>query len=295
MSRSQDVAYRLRWLILVTGLLCLGAGLFWVLDFIWPQIEFSWLEPEGPMGLFYVLGWPFQDDSEFGWVTYGFVFVYVGVFFVTQWLFLAPLGGWRIPLSATGRPLRRSVLSAALMAGLLTTGLIAVVLELPNVWIRLTVGMSPNGEVDDAEVLRIGSLAVATLWPALWLLAASWALWAWVFAVYWRQGDRYTQMGRMIRGLIAGSLLELMVSIPAHVWVMRQRECYCFRGTYTGIVLATTVLLWAFGPGIVLLFLRERYRREKLTPLCWKCGYDLHATTDRESCPECGAKINRNA
>lgn len=71
-------------------------------------------------------------------------------------------------------------------------------------------------------------------------------------------------MGRMIRGLLAGSFLEVFVAIPVHVWATRERECYCCRRTYTTLVFAGTVLLWAFGPGLVLLYWREKYRWEKL-------------------------------
>ncbi len=91
-----------------------------------------------------------------------------------------------------------------------------------------------------------------------------WGIWSWIFFVYWKQGDRYTQSGKMIRGLVAGSILETIVAVPVHIWATRQRECYCCRGTYTTLILAATVLIWAFGPGIILLYMREKYRMEKL-------------------------------
>ena len=68
--------------------------------------------------------------------------------------------------------------------------------------------------------------------------------------------------GRIIRGLIAGSILELFVSIP--IFVTRQDDCYCARSSYTGLVFGATALLWAFGPGVLLLFLREKRRIEGL-------------------------------
>jgi hypothetical protein len=76
-----------------------------------------------------------------------------------------------------------------------------------------------------------------------------------------------------------------------HVWVMRQRECYCARGTYTTLVLAGTVLLWAFGPGVILLYAREKYRRARLYPWCKNCAYNLTGNTSG-ICPECGTSIN---
>ena len=124
-------------------------------------------------------------------------------------------------------------------------------------------------------------------------MLAVWAIWAAVFFVYWRSGDRYTQWTRIIRALVAGSFLELFVATGVYVWNPHKEECYCARGSYTGLVFGGTVLLWAFGPGIILLFLRERYRRQKLNPHCHQCGYDLRGTiaAGRTQCPECGAAV----
>ena len=159
---------------------------------------------------------------------------FLGLALLGQWGFLRPRRGWTVQLATTGRPLRSAVIVAASMAMLLTVGLIALVLEMPDWW----------------EPILEPSRGVIGVWAAMLVL---WVIWAWVFFVYWRQGDRYTQLGKMIRGLVAGSLLEGFVAIPVHVWAIRERECYCVRGTYTTLVFAGTVLLWAFGPGIILL------------------------------------------
>jgi hypothetical protein len=89
-----------------------------------------------------------------------------------------------------------------------------------------------------------------------------WCFWSVVFCIYMRQSDHYTWIGRIIRGLIAGSVLEMFVAIP--VYATRQEECYCVRGSYAGLIFGTTVLLWAFGPAVFLLFIREKQRRDKL-------------------------------
>jgi len=162
------------------------------------------------------------------------------------------------------------------MATLLTCGLIALLLELPDWW-------SPIMEAGDGR-------GVAGIWGVMIIM---WSVWATIFFIYWRQGDRYTQSGKMIRALVSGSLLATFVTVPVHIWAADQREYYCFRGTYTTLVLAGTVLFWAFGPGIVLLYMRERYRRVKLLHLCANCGYDLRGTlaAGRHEFPECGAKV----
>jgi hypothetical protein len=40
--------------------------------------------------------------------------------------------------------------------------------------------------------------------------------------------------------------------------------CYCAAGSYTGLVLGGTVPIWAFGPALILLFLREKSHRAPL-------------------------------
>jgi hypothetical protein len=57
--------------------------------------------------------------------------------------------------------------------------------------------------------------------------------------------------------------------------------------------LAGTVLLWAFGPGIVLLYMHEKYRRARLFPLCSNCGYNLRGN-ESGVCPECGTAVDPN-
>jgi predicted amidophosphoribosyltransferase len=62
--------------------------------------------------------------------------------------------------------------------------------------------------------------------------------------------------------------------------------------TMLGIIAGISVMLFSFGPMIVLLFLRPRLRREQLDttePICPSCGYDLRASKER--CPECGLLI----
>jgi len=99
-------------------------------------------------------------------------------------------------------------------------------------------------------------------WMFLTIPAILWCLWSVIFWVYWRRSDYYTWTGRVIRGLIAGSVLELFVAVP--IYATRQDDCYCVRGSYAGLIFGTTILLWAFGPGVFLLFVREKHRREKL-------------------------------
>jgi len=272
MTKEQQAGNRFRRLILIAGILYCVAGVGWLILPYLNDILFgsdSDFLGAGLMGTPLLIYWE-ADDSPWG---YAFCLVLVvGLILLAQWAFLRPMTAWWASPVATKRTVRSSIYAASAMAMLLTVGLIALILEFPDSW---------------EPLLNHGIEGALTLWSGMLLL---WALWAWVFFVYWRQGDTYTKLGRLIRGLVVGSLLETVVAVPAHVWATQQRQCYCARGTYTTLVLAGTVLLWAFGPGIIMLYYRERFRRHQLTPHCHECGYDL---TGNESgvCPECGRAI----
>jgi hypothetical protein len=63
--------------------------------------------------------------------------------------------------------------------------------------------------------------------------------------------------------LLAGSILELLIAVPTHI-IARWRN-YCCAGfmTFWGLVTGLSVLLFAFGPGMFILFVR---RLHSVTP-----------------------------
>ncbi len=269
MTKAQRSARRFRRIILVLGIVYTIAAVGWL---VLPHLSDFPFDDFMGAGL---LGTPLASNLEHEWIHAVVVAVFLGVLLLAQWAFLRP---GRVPaavLASEGRPLKSAVVSAAMMAMLLTVGAIALALEIPGWW-------EPLVETGSGPFRK-------KVWVGMLLL---WVLWACIFFVYWRQGDRYTQLGKIVRALLAGSLLEALVAIPVHIWAVRQRQCYCERGTYTTLVFSGTVLLWAFGPGIYLLYMREKYRRARLFPICDQCGYDLRGSADR--CPECGTPIPVN-
>jgi hypothetical protein len=174
-----------------------------------------------------------------GWGYFIIVFLYVGLFFFTQWLFLSPRKLWKIRTLSTGRPMKKAAVGAAFAMMLLFAGLIFSILDL---------FLKFQDPVFEYFLVFVPLIL--------------WILWSVVFCIYFRQTDYYTWAGRIVRGLIAGSILELFISIP--IYITREEDCYCARGSYAGLVFGGTVLLWAFGPGVFLLFLREKHRIEKL-------------------------------
>jgi len=283
MSRNKTIAYRLRWLLLILGIVFTFAGIVYVaIPALYEDHDIKTpVETAGLVGTPWMLILGFDRPYSMSLDT----MLFLGVFFLSQWFFLRPKKNWVPRLLQDGRPLKSSAIAAGIIAMLLSFGAIATLLEIVGLWdLRTTNGQGVRHHF------------FLTCWIIMILL---WAFWSVVFLIYWRGGDRYQWMNKIIRALVAGSLLELFVTIPAHIYVTRQDDCYCCRGTYTGLVFGGTVLIWTFGPGVVLLFAREKYRlvSVRLNPRCTECGYELRGTIDagKDICPECGAAVDVSA
>ena len=120
MTNSKEIACKLRWVLLVLWLLCLGGGIFWIIAPFWdigaglggtPQIAIF-----GPFLKF------LEDDGKSGWGYLISIFIYLALFFLTQWFFLFPHHFWKVELKPTGRPLKKSAIAAAFAVALLSVG-----------------------------------------------------------------------------------------------------------------------------------------------------------------------------
>ncbi|GEM_PF-971085 len=293
MTRGQRAGVWGRRALLIAGVALLIAGVGWV--------SFPLVAGREAIGLLGVIGF----SSESATVYAAVLCIYLGLFFCTQWLFLRPRKQWTMRQTLAGRPMKRSIFAAALIASLLSVGALATILEIPDWWryivttngdVRSAIDSSDSGPPQQTPIAQTGSSVLSPgeaefrVWPGLLAIGVAWALWAFLFWRYWKAGDRYTQMTKMIRGLLVGSVLEVFVATTVHAFAYRRDDCYCCRGSYTGLVFGGTALLWVFGPGIVLLYKREKYRQRLLVPVCLECGYDLRGIT-AEKCPECGKAI----
>jgi len=246
MTKAKQTAGLFRWLLLALWVSCLGLGICWILAALWdkgagltgtPEVAFL-----GP--LYPILG----GVDKLGYIL--FVPIYLAAFFLSQWFFLRTRRTWKIKAQPEGRPMQAAAIAAAFAVALLSVGLLYSLMDL-----------LPESTFNDAP--SYFSCEWFSLKYILILIPlALWCFWSVIFCIYWRQSDHYTWVGKVLRALIAGTILELFVSIP--IYVTRQEDCYCARGSYTGLVFGATVLLWAFGPGVFLLFIKEKHRREKL-------------------------------
>ncbi len=224
-------------------MLCLIAGLWWTVGPFLSGDDDRGTERLAPVALLPTswLGDYLGLDSDNG---AGHLSLFFGSLLLTQWMFLRPRTGFRIRMADTGRPLTTAVVAAAFMAMMLSSGAAALLMELVGVWDAVA------GD-ENWELLVGGNLAL-------------WLLWAVVFRFHWKNGTRFQQLQAMARGLIIGSFLELIVAAGVFVWKTDEENCYCVRGSYVGLVFGATVMIWAFGPGLILLFLREARYAEKI-------------------------------
>ena len=238
MTRAKKTACLLRWSLFILWLLCLACGAVWLFA---PLFHYgAGLAGTPSIAVFGPAAYLF-DGSDWGYAV--LAVVYLGLFLMTQWLFLSPRNLWKIKLAPSGRPMKRAALAAAFAVTLLSVGLLYSVLDLFG-------DSTVTGTAESSNLLPRYAFLLITL--------VLWCAWSVLFCIYFRQSDHYTWPGRLIRALIAGSVLELFVSVP--IYATRQDDCYCARGSYAGLVFGGTVLRWAFGPGVLLLFIREKQR-----------------------------------
>lgn len=206
---------------------------------------------------------------------------------LTQFLFIVPAFSLRLQRgNRGGHPLLLTVIGAGLTGAVLTAG---GILMLCDVWVvlgrsrALPVSSPFGGGVDPLW----GSWGESTQGLAFWcMLGLSWVFWTFVLFSLTRRGDPRRWHRRLAVGLLAGTILEVLVTVPIDVMVRRRTSCYCETGTFLTLCCSVWALLWLAGPGIVLA-LTSRRRRFYGDTHCLNCGY-AKGPTPADRCPECG-------
>lgn len=95
------------------------------------------------------------------------------------------------------------------------------------------------------------------------ILAGIWAVWGVVFWLYLRGKTALTT--RIVNWLLRGSVLELLIAVPSHVWVRRRQDCSAPAATSFGITTGIAVMLLSFGPSVLLLYKKriDKYRASR--------------------------------
>jgi len=226
-------------LLLVSAVVCMVAGLWAIYGPDASEKAVSW-----PIA--YWMHSPWQPHELTEWKAHVTI---IGALLLLQWMFLCPSRRWRIRMSQRGRPIRAALVAGACMAMLLTFGLIATLSEIV---------------FDDnwGELIKKRDNP-ASGWHAIAIMAVLWLFWTLVFWRYRRPMDGIARIGGIATALVAGSLLEIIVAVGVLAWNPQQEDCWCARGSYTGLVFGATVLVWAFGPALIPLFFRQVQLRRR--------------------------------
>lgn len=101
----------------------------------------------------------------------------------------------------------------------------------------------------------------APFYASIGIALMSWVLWCVVFRSVARN-DPSKLVDTLCKRLYHGSILELLIAIPSHIFV--RHRGYCCAGVYTfmGIAAGVTIMLFAFGPCLLILFHDRIYKKK---------------------------------
>jgi hypothetical protein len=93
---------------------------------------------------------------------------------------------------------------------------------------------------------NVGTSLLIFSWIPAWI--------AWGLAFNRFVNDDESLVHKMVSRLLAGSVLELLVAVPCHVYIRYKDECSAPIFSGWGIVTGIAVMLLAFGPAVLLLY-----------------------------------------
>jgi hypothetical protein len=198
-----------------------------------------------PSALFFDLGL-FPNSYDGGSAIHWTVFIWAGALVLGEGLLL-----W-LSVDTTRRRLKPrshilvSVVTAALFMAILTVGI--VLCFTMSVW-------GDRGFPDRTTLIGVLSA-----------FGIPWLVWGILFYRFWRNAS--DPVTRAVAWLLRGSVLELLVAVPAHVITRRRHDCCAPVFTGIGITAGIAIMLLSFGPSVLLLFKKriERYPTREPSP-----------------------------
>jgi hypothetical protein len=185
--------------------------------------------------------WVFQfEDFDWDWGSFenllgigSMILPVLGLLLSQAVLFVSVDRSFRRPIPRSS--LKRIVWATALATGLLTAGaLMSLAFAIDTAW---------KFQLIDSNV---GTSLLIFSWIPAWI--------AWGLAFNRFVNDDESLVHKMVSRLLAGSVLELLVAVPCHVYIRYKDECSAPIFSGWGIVTGIAVMLLAFGPAVLLLY-----------------------------------------
>jgi uncharacterized membrane protein len=110
------------------------------------------------------------------------------------------------------------------------------------------VALIPKGDWASALIDRFLNGGGSVVGAGLFI----WLFWGIVFYLFCRNSNDI--VSRAVTWLLRGSVLELLIAVPAHVIVRRRHDCSAPIVTSFGITSGIAIMLLSFGPSVLLLF-----------------------------------------
>jgi hypothetical protein len=174
-----------------------------------------------------------------------FVWIVIAVLVSCQVL----LFGVRVDTSTRRLTPQRKLLAPILA----TTFLLVVMIGLGGWSLWVTVFGERDGPEDELAVVILVALAV------------SWLSWAVLFWRATRDQDPERPMARMLTWLRRGSVVEILVAVPAHIVARSRGDCCAPAIAGLGICVGLAVMLMVIGPDVFFLY-ADRINRKRARP-----------------------------
>ena len=172
-----------------------------------------------------------------------FLFYESGVFWLVMLLFfLSQLALLAIPVAReSGRPVQKRhvaslVVSSSVLFAFLLVGFFLAMSELIG-------GEEFKFGAPDLIIVKI--------------ILLSWCIWALVFIRLRRGRSTVALFDLLMTRLFQGSILELLIVVPCHIYVRSKDYCCAGFNTFWGIAAGVSVMLFAFGPAVFVLFAQQ--------------------------------------
>ena len=168
-----------------------------------------------------------------------------------QALFL--FGGGRIPITSKPVGIWRTLVPVSIASAAGVLMLVTFAYTVLEIFDRA----DSEGSIRDAAILSMDSATSDGGRLLLWL-SLVWLVWVVLATFASRRRDHASVIRRLTHSLIAGSWIEFLVALPVDIAIRQRAEsCYCNTGSWFALLVAIPVMIFAFGPALFLLYLRE--------------------------------------